>query len=49
MWLPVGALADLFELFEAVDAAGAPGGGLVEVELPGGRHRHGRRNRVVQW
>jgi hypothetical protein len=44
--LPVGALADLLELLEAVDAAGAPRGGLVEVELAGRRHRHGRRNRA---
>lgn len=42
--LPVGSLADLLELLEAVDAAGAPRGVLFEVELPRRRHRHGFRS-----
>ena len=41
--LPVCALADLLELLEAVDAAGAPRRVVVEVELPRRRRRHGFR------
>jgi len=46
--LPVGALPDLLELFEAVDAAGAPRRRPVDVDLPRRRHRHGFRRLAMR-
>lgn len=41
--VPVGALPDLLEFLEAVNATGSPWRRLVEVELPRPRDRHGFR------
>jgi len=48
-YLPVGALPDLLELLEAVDAAGPERRRLVEVELPRRRRRHGLRPLRCAW